>query len=566
MFIPTTKEETTRLGWEKLDIILVSGDTYIDYSYNGIAIIGKLLIDKGYRVGIIAQPDINSKTDISRLGEPDLFWGISSGSVDSMISNYTPSMKKRKMDDLTPGGINNKRPDRALIAYTNLIRRYFKNTKPIILGGIEASLRRIAHYDYWSNSIRRSVLFDAKADLIIYGMAEETVLKIADCFKNGADYQSLNGICYISKKPNSNFIDLPSYEESSSDKNKFIEMFDLFYKNNDPLTAKGLNQKHGDRYLIHNPPAPKIAQKLLDYIYNLSYERDVHPYYKSLGEVRALDTARFSITTHRGCFGECNFCSIAVHQGNTVVSRSIESILKEAEDISRHPKFNGIINDVGGPTANMYGFECEKKIEKGKCIDKRCLFPDNCPKININHKIQIELLKKLSLIPGMRRIFIASGIRYDLIVNDKKYGEEYLCYIMKNNISGQLKIAPEHCDDEILNLMGKPANNKLLRFLELFKKINNSLGKRIYLTYYFIAAHPGSTLESMKKLNTFIKGALKINPEQVQIFTPSPSTYSTLMYYTSSDPFTNKKIFVEKDINKKNIQKAAIVSLKKKYS
>jgi uncharacterized radical SAM protein YgiQ len=566
VFIPTTKEETTRLGWEKLDIILVSGDTYIDYSYNGIAIIGKLLIDKGYRVGIIAQPDINSKTDISRLGEPDLFWGISSGSVDSMISNYTPSMKKRKMDDLTPGGINNKRPDRALIAYTNLIRRYFKNTKPIILGGIEASLRRIAHYDYWSNSIRRSVLFDAKADLIIYGMAEETVLKIADCFKNGADYQSLNGICYISKKPNSNFIDLPSYEESSSDKNKFIEMFDLFYKNNDPLTAKGLNQKHGDRYLIHNPPAPKIAQKLLDYIYNLSYERDVHPYYKSLGEVRALDTARFSITTHRGCFGECNFCSIAVHQGNTVVSRSIESILKEAEDISRHPKFNGIINDVGGPTANMYGFECEKKIEKGKCIDKRCLFPDNCPKININHKIQIELLKKLSLIPGMRRIFIASGIRYDLIVNDKKYGEEYLCYIMKNNISGQLKIAPEHCDDEILNLMGKPANNKLLRFLELFKKINNSLGKRIYLTYYFIAAHPGSTLESMKKLNTFIKGALKINPEQVQIFTPSPSTYSTLMYYTSSDPFTNKKIFVEKDINKKNIQKAAIVSLKKKYS
>src|SRR4030042_1427808 len=396
MFIPTTIDEVRENGWNRLDIILVSGDTYIDSSYNGIAIIGKLLIDKGYRVGIIAQPDINSERDITRLGEPELFWGISSGSNDSMVSNYTANYKKRNQDDLTPGGINNRRPDRALIVYSNLVRRFFKNTVPLALGGLEASLRRIAHYDFWSNKVRRSILFDSKADFIIYGMGEKQVIELADSLKEKKDITCIKGLCYISNKKKEGYIELPSYEDVTADKKKFIEMYNIFYENNDPFYAKGLFQKHNDRYLIHNPPAEPLTLKELDYVYNLPYERRVHPYYKKYGEVRALNTIQFSITTHRGCIGECNFCSIFLHQGRKIISRSEESILKEVKDIVKHPDFKGIINDIGGPTSNMYMLECSNNNKP--CKIKKCLFPEACNNLKLNHDKQIRLLDKIKSI------------------------------------------------------------------------------------------------------------------------------------------------------------------------
>ncbi|HSM24404.1 MAG TPA: YgiQ family radical SAM protein, partial [Anaerolineaceae bacterium] len=372
MFIPTTKAECVKLGWEQLDIILVSGDSYIDSPYMGIAVIGHVLLDAGYRVGIIAQPDITSDSDISRLGEPALFWGVTAGAIDSMVANYTASLKKRRTDDYTPGGINNRRPDRTTIVYTNLIRRNFKNTKPIILGGMEASLRRIAHYDYWSDKIRRSILFDTKADYLLYGMSDYSILDFSTALKNNQDPTNVRGLCYISKSKPANYVEINSFDEVSKDKLAYLESFDIFYKNNDPQTAKGFIQAHGDRYLVQNPPAFPLQQEELDRIYALPFERAQHPYYEKQGKVKALETIRFSISTHRGCYGECNFCAIAVHEGRTIQSRSKKSILEEVEVISNLPGFKGNIQDLGGPTANMYGFECTKKLKHGVCLDKRC--------------------------------------------------------------------------------------------------------------------------------------------------------------------------------------------------
>ncbi len=563
MFLPTTKEELKSLNWNQLDVIIVSGDTYIDSSFNGAAIIGKLLLSHGYKVGIIAQPDVNSAHDITRLGEPLLFWGITSGSVDSMVANYTPTKRKRKADDFTPGGINNLRPDRAVIAYTNLIKKYFKKTKPIVLGGIEASLRRIAHYDYWDDKIRRSILFDSKADYIIYGMAEKTIVEFANKLKLKQSLNDLRGMCYISKEPKNNFIELPSFEEVVSDKNKFIEMFHLFYNSNDPITANGLMQKHGDRYLIHNPPAYPLTTDQLDNIYELDFERDVHPYYKKFGKVKAIETIQFSITLHRGCFGECNFCSIGIHQGENIISRSQESILREAQIIIKHPNFKGYIQDVGGPTANMYGMKCRVKRHTGLCINKNCTFPNVCNQLDVNHKAQLELLKELRKLNGVKKVFVTSGLRYDLILKDKISGDDYIKTLAAHHTSGQIKIAPEHSDDNVLRLMRKPGIDSLEKFREKFLRESKKAGKKQFLTYYLIAAHPGCSEKEMLKLKNYVKTTLHINPEQVQIFTPLPSTYSALMYYTEMNPFTGEKIFVEKDIKKKELQKKIITGNKK---
>jgi len=460
MFIPATVEEVNALGWESLDIILITGDAYIDSSYIGVSVIGHVLINAGYKVAIIAQPDINSPADITRFGEPNLFWGVTSGAVDSMVSNYTASKKPRKQDDLTPGAENTKRPDRALVVYTGLIRRFFKNTKPIVIGGIEASLRRISHYDYWSDSIKRSVLFDSKADILVYGMGEKTILEIAESLKNGGNCNKIKGLCYITNTllpETSQFIQLPPYEKCVENKKTFQDTFVTFYNNSDASSAKGLIQKHGDRFLIHNPPQDSLSTKELDLVYNLPYERDAHPYYKNMGEIRALDTIRFSITTHRGCYGECNFCAIAVHQGRKVVSRSEISIIKEAKEISTNPAFRGIIFDVGGPTANMYGIECEKKIKSGSCKNKRCLFPSPCESLKPNHKRQIELLQKIKELTRIKKAFVASGVRYDLVFADETNGELYLENLVANHISGQMKVAPEHSEDSVLKIMGKPS-------------------------------------------------------------------------------------------------------------
>ena len=564
-FLPTTKEEMKNLGWDSIDVLLISGDTYLDTSYNGSALVGKWLVEHGFKVGIIAQPEVDIPDDITRLGEPNLFFAVSGGCVDSMVANYTATKKRRQQDDFTPGGVNNKRPDRAVLVYSNMIRRFFKGTtKKIVISGIESSLRRITHYDYWTNKLRKPILFDAKADILSYGMGEMSMLELANALKNGEDWKNIKGLCYLSKEMKEDYLSLPSHSECLVDKDKFIEAFHTFYLNCDPITAKGLCQKCDDRYLIQNPPSEIYSEEIMDKIYSMEFARDVHPYYKKMGTVRALDTIKYSVTTHRGCYGECNFCAIAIHQGRTIMSRSQKSIVDEVKNIAETPKFHGNISDVGGPTANMYGLECKKKLKLGACPDRRCLYPKKCPHLQVNHNNQVELLKKLKKIPNIKKIFIASGIRYDMILDDNKCGQTYLKEIIKDHISGQMKIAPEHTEDKILGLMGKDGKSCLNEFKNQFYKINNELGKKQFLTYYLIAAHPGCKDKDMMDLKRYASQELRVNPEQVQIFTPTPSTYSTLMYYTEKDPFTNQKLFVEKDNGKKQKQKDIVTEKRRK--
>lgn len=559
MFLPTTGAELKKLKWDKLDIILVTGDTYIDSPFCGAAVIGRVLFNAGFRVGIIAQPDWQTSSDISRLGEPELFWGITAGAMDSMVANYTATGRKRLSDDLTPGGKNNRRPDRACVVYANLIRRYFKNTKPIVLGGMEASLRRIAHYDYWSDSIRRSILFDARADVLVYGMGEKAIIELAQKMQRGDDIKNIRGICYIDSASQMDYLEIPSYEDAAADKKTFIRMFHSFYLNNDPVTARGLMQRHGPRYLIHNPPQKTLDPVELDRIYSLGFERGVHPFYAAAGKVKAMDTIKFSISSHRGCCGECNFCSIGLHEGRAVVSRSEGSIITEAQTLAALPDFKGYILDVGGGTANMYGLTCPRRLKLGSCSSKRCLYPDVCSILKVDHSRQINLLCRLTKIKNVKKVFVASGIRYDLLLADKKNCLNYMQELVRHHISGQLKVAPEHTADNVLRLMGKTEIKNLLKFRNLFEKLNPGSAKKQFLTYYFIAAHPGCTEEDMHSLKSFTSRELKINPQQVQIFTPTPSTYSSLMYWTGIDPFTGRKIFVEKDKNKKQKQKDIIV-------
>lgn len=548
MFLPTTAEEIKMLGWERPDVILVTGDTYIDSPYIGVAVIGKYLLKHGFKTAIIAQPSTANGNDIKRLGEPRLFWGVTAGCIDSMVANYTPVKKFRRQDDYTPSGINI-RPNRATIAYTNLIRQHFKNTRPIVLGGIEASLRRIAHYDYWDDAVRRSILFDSKADIIAYGMAEKTVVELAQALAESSDWKHIRGLCYISPKPVDDYLRLPSFEEVSTDKQSFLQMTKLFHgKIGDYDT--GFVQKHGDRFLIHNPPRPLLSTEELDEISELDFEYDVHPYYKT-GEVRAIETIKQSITTHRGCFGNCNFCSIAVHQGQSVVSRSAKSIKDEATRIAKKPGFNGIIYDVGGPTANMYGATCDKGW---RCTGKHCLTPKICPNLKLGHKEQIELLKNLMSIPKVKKVFISSGIRHDMVVADKETGKRYIEQLVKHHVSGQLKLAPEHCEDEVLLLMNKPPVSSLMKFKTLFNSACSESGQHRFLTYYIIAAHPGCTLEHMQSLRNFMSTELKLIPEQVQIFTPTPSTISTAMYYCETD-MSGNRIFCEKSLKGMQRQK-----------
>ncbi|MCF7886499.1 MAG: YgiQ family radical SAM protein [Candidatus Marinimicrobia bacterium] len=556
MYIPTTSKEIKERGWDKLDVILVTGDSYIDSPFFGSALIGKILLDKGFKVGIIAQPDTDSPADITRLGEPNLFWGVTAGSLDSMVANYTALKKFRKSDDYTPGGKNTKRPDRATIVYTNLIKQYFKDTAPIVLGGIEASLRRIAHYDFWDNRIRRSVLFDAKADYLLYGMGDRSIVDLARALKNKQSPEYIRGLCYISAEPKYDYIQLPAYQEVKEYDDKFIAMFDTFYKNCDPLNAQGLYQKMDTRYLVQNPPAYHLTSEELDQIYGLAFEHQQHPYYRKEGKVRALDTISNSIPTHRGCFGECNFCAIAVHEGRRVRWRTESSILQEARSMRSRPGFKGNIKDLCGPTANMYGMECQKMINRGSCKDRRCLYPSACGNMQIDHSKQTALIQKLRKIPGIKKIFVSSGIRFDMVMADKKHGQNYLKEVASQHTSGQLKIAPEHTAPEILKLMGKPPrNHPLYKFRDKFFKYSKQAGKQQYLTYYFIAAHPGCTDDNMHKLKDIAAKKLKINPRQVQIFTPTPSTWSSVMYYTEKNPFTGQKIFVEKNPHKKRQQK-----------
>ncbi len=559
-FLPTTREEMDALGWDQCDVILVSGDAYIDSPFIGVATVGRILQKHGYRVGMIGQPDIESDVDISRLGEPKIFWGVSGGSVDSMVSNYTATKKFRNSDDYTPGGKNDKRPDRASLVYSNLVRRFFKDTVPIVLGGIEASLRRVTHYDYWSNKLRKPILFDAKADYLVYGMGEEAVIALAAALNAGDDPRHIRGICYIAKEPVDEYITLPSHADTLADKEKYIDLFDDFYDNNDPISAKGLCQKVDARYLIQNPPADYLNEDEMDAVSALPFTRELHPYHQSEGKVKCLETIKFSIMTHQGCWGECNFCAIGVHQGRTIRTRSEDSIVQEAKDFTEYKDFKGIISDVGGPTANMYGYECDKKLKKGTCDHMRCVDADRlCKVMHVDHSRNINMLRKVRDVPGVRKAFVASGVRYDLISADKNHGYSYLKEMVKHHISGQMKVAPEHTEQHVLELMGKPGKETLVDFKKMYDRLNREEGKNQFLTYYLIAAHPGCEEKDMHELKRFTQHELKMNPEQAQVFTPTPGTYSAVMYYTEMDPKTRKKIFVEKDTRRKEKQKEIVV-------
>jgi uncharacterized radical SAM protein YgiQ len=548
MFLPTTKQELDSLGWERPDVILITGDTYIDSPHIGVAAIGKYLLKHGFKTALIAQPSTNDGKDITRLGEPAIFWGVTGGCIDSMVANFTPMLKRRHEDDYTPGGVN-RRPPRAAIAYAYLIRRHFKNTKPIVLGGLEASLRRVAHYDYWDDAVRRSILFDAKADFLAYGMAEKTVVELARALKAGADGRSIRGLCHIAAAPPDGYLPLPSFEEVLSNKPAFRRMALLLHRNMDPASP-GLVQRHGKRYLVQNPPPPPLRTEDLDEIYDLDYERDAHPYYKT-GVIRALDTIRQSVTTHRGCFGQCHFCAIAAHQGRRVVFRSVPSILREVERIRDLPGFNGIITDVGGPTANMYGTAC---VKGWACRDTRCLMPRICPNLQFGHKAQMELLRRVMGVPGIKKVFVSSGIRHDLVVADKEQGRRYVEQLLKHHVSGQIKLAPEHAERDVLALMNKPTTDSLVKFKWMYDRACAELGKRYFMTYYIMAAHPGCTARHMRRLQQFLVAELRNVPEQVQIFTPTPSTLSTAMYYCETDT-AGKPLFCEKRLDQKQLQK-----------
>lgn len=566
MFLPTTKEEMAALGWDGIDVILVSGDSYIDSPFVGVAVIGKVLLDAGFRVGVIGQPDVTSGADISRLGEPRLFWGVTAGCIDSMVANRTATGRKRMRDDYTPGGVNDRRPDRATIAYSNLIRRYFKDTRPIVLGGIEASLRRIAHYDFWTDSIRRSVLFDAKADYLLYGMAERSVVELAGALREGKDPRGVRGLCHISKDLPEDCLELPSYETAAKDKDAFTRAFNIFYNNNDPSTARPLAQRHGDRYLVQNTPARYLTQGELDRVYGLRYERDLHPFHRKDGEVKALETIRFSISTHRGCYGECSFCAIAVHEGRRVRSRSRASIVAEAGEMARHPLFKGRIHDAGGSSANMYASGCVRMDKHGCCPKKSCLSPKVCPALQTGHGEQIALLRELRAVKGVKKVVVASGVRHDLVLADRKDGERYLRELVFHHVSGQMKIAPEHSEPGVLEKMGKPGcdRNAFLKFKEMFYRLTEEAGLKQFLSYYLMAAHPGCKEDDMKRLKAFALKELGTIPEQVQVFTPTPSTYSTLMYWTGKDPFTGEPCFVEKTAGGRERQKEILAPSEKK--
>jgi len=561
MFLPTTKKEMNQLGWSACDVILVSGDAYIDSPFIGVAVVGRMLEKLGYKVGIIGQPDTNSEEDIKRLGEPRLYWGVSGGSIDSMVANYTATKKFRNTDDYTPGGKNNKRPDRAVLAYTNLIRRHFKNTVPIVLGGIEASLRRVTHYDYWQNKLKKPILFDSKADILIYGMGEVALRELTVAIDKGENYKDIRGICYISKEPVESYHQLPSFEECLKNKEKYIDLFDLFYDNNDPISANGLCQKVDTRFAIQNPPCDYLNEKEMDEVSALPFIRELHPYHRPQGKVKCLETIKFSIQTHHGCWGECNFCAIGVHQGRTIRTRSEDSIINEVKEFKEYKDFKGIISDLGGPTANMYGYECDKKLKLGTCDHQRCVDSKHlCDSMKPNHARVMKMNKKVKEIPGVKKAFVSSGIRYDLITEDKAFGYDYLKSLVNNHISGQMKVAPEHTEQHVLDLMGKPGKQTLIDFKKLYDKLNREAGKKQFLTYYLIAAHPGCEEKDMHELKRFTTQELKMNPEQAQVFTPTPGTYSAVMYYTEIDPLTRKKIFVEKDTRRKEKQKEIVVS------
>ena len=558
-FLPVSQKDMQQRGWDTLDIILVTGDAYVDHPAFGVALIGRVLESHGYRVGIIAQPDWRDAEDFKRLGRPRLFFGITSGNIDSMVANYTANKRPRKKDDLSPGGKIGRRPDRALIVYANRLRQAFKDV-PLVIGGIEASMRRLAHYDYWDNRVRRSILFDSRADMLVYGMGEQQVVEIARRLSAGEAIDSLNniaGTAVIRKQPIAlgEFVALPSFEAVSSSLKSFGQAFVAFYREQNPFTARTVVQAHGDRYAVVFPPPKPLDPEDLDAIYELDYRREWHPDDNAAGGVPGLETVRHSLITHRGCCGECNFCSLYFHQGRLVQSRSADSIVREAKRLVQDPSFHGTISDMGGPTANLYGANCSRWATKGFCGNKRCMVPNTCPSLDPGSSKSLPLYRRIRTLPGVKHAFIGSGFRHDLFGDS--CSDAFLEELCRFHVSGRMKVAPEHVSDTVLEIMGKPSIRDYDAFVAQFRRVGKRLPAPRFLVNYFISAHPGATLASALEMARYLI-ARNMHPEQIQDFIPLPLTLSGVMYYLEKDPFTGKSIYVAKTFRERKMQRALI--------
>ena len=559
-FLPITREEMKERGWDQVDFVYVSGDAYVDHPSFGHAIITRLLESRGYRVGIIAQPDWRKPESVQVFGEPRLGFLVSAGNMDSMVNHYSVSKKRRKTDAYTPGGEMGKRPDYACVVYGNLIRQTYKKT-PIILGGIEASLRRMAHYDYWSDKLKRSVLLDSGADVISYGMGEHSIVELAEALDAGIPVEDITYIAgtVVKAKSLDSIYDaeiLPSFEDLKADKMNYARSFYTQYLNTDAFNGKRLVEPYSDHlYVVQNPPAAPLTQMEMDDVYSLPYQRTYHPSYEAKGGVPAIKEIKFSLISNRGCFGGCSFCALTFHQGRIVQVRSHESLIEEAKEITKDKDFKGYIHDVGGPTANFRHPSCKKQMEHGVCKTRQCLFPSPCKNLDADHRDYVSLLRKLRDIPKVKKVFIRSGIRFDYLLADKK--QEFLRELCEYHVSGQLKVAPEHVAGPVLSLMGKPEHKVYEEFTRQFYKMNEKIGKEQYLVPYLMSSHPGSTLKEAVELAEYCRD-LGYMPEQVQDFYPTPSTLSTCMYYTGVDPRTMQKVYVPKSPHEKAMQRALI--------
>lgn len=560
MFLPVSVKEIEERGWDQVDFVLVTGDAYVDHHSFGTAIIGRILESRGYRVAILPQPDYHSAEDFKRFGKPRLGFLINSGTVDSMVNNYSVFKRKRKTDEYSPGGVPGKRPDRAVIVYSNRAREAYKDV-PIVIGGIEASLRRMGHYDYWSDKVRRSILLDSKADLLIYGMGEKAIVEIAEALEAGIEPQYIGwikGTCYKTHDPqiDDETVVLPSFKDICESKDEYCRSFKMQYKNNDYINGKrAVEEYDGNIFVVQNPPQAPLETFELDDVYELPFEDEVHPMYKELGEIPAFREIKFSLVSSRGCFGGCSFCALTYHQGRQVRSRSKESLVKEAEKLTKKPDFKGYIHDVGGPTANFRQPACDQQLKYGVCKNKDCLYPHPCKNMNIDHSEYLDVLRSIREIEGIKKVFIRSGIRYDYLMADKD--DTFFYELCKYHISGTLKVAPEHISDKVLYYMRKPEKKVFLEFADKYKRINEKLGLKQYLIPYLISSHPGSNLDDAIEVALFLKDYGFV-PDQVQDFYPTPATLATCMYYTEKDPFTMKPVYVAKDLEEKKMQRALI--------
>jgi uncharacterized radical SAM protein YgiQ len=559
LFLPVSRDDMLSRGWYYYDFLLITGDAYVDHPSFGTPVIGRVLEAEGYRVAILPQPNVKDLEAIRDMGRPRYAAMISSGNLDSMVAHYTAAKRRRSEDFYSPGKKAGLRPDRAVTVYSQKVKEAFPGL-PVIIGGLEASLRRFAHYDYWKDSVLPSVLLDAGANMLVYGMGERASREIAKRLKAGLkieDIKDIRGTAYISLSQDCSYeyVLCPSYDKVKSDKASFAKACKLQYDEHDPVRGRAVIQQHGDRYLIVNPPAYPLNTKELDFVAQLPFTREAHPMYDNKGGVPALEEVQFSVIHNRGCFGGCNFCSLAFHQGRMVTSRSHASVIKEVEGFVKHPQFKGYVHDVGGPTANFRHVSCKKQLKAGLCADRNCLSPAACPNLDADHKDYLTLLRKLREIEGVKKVFIRSGIRFDYLMADKN--GEFFADLVKHHISGQLKVAPEHCVNTVLDFMGKPHNEIYERFTEKYKRLNKEYGKNQFLVPYLMSSHPGSRLEDAVRLAEYLKKN-NIHPEQVQDFYPTPGTLSTCMYYTGIDPRTGKSVYVPRDYHEKELQRALL--------